>query len=114
VIVIEVRDGELLEPRARQAAGAGVKGAAIVSLTGAADRFILSAMPPDDATRDVLTSYGQPAEISGTGEIVSGAVHVHATMAISGDQGLSGHLHQAHNHTRFARAYIVPGAPPAP
>jgi uncharacterized protein len=65
-------------------------------------------MPADDATKDVLTDYSQPAEMSGTGEIVGGVVHVHATMAVTGDVGLSGHLHRAEIGTWFARAYVIP------
>jgi predicted DNA-binding protein with PD1-like motif len=90
VITFEVRHAELVESLTKQAAESGLADGAIVALIGAADAFTLSTMPSDDATRDVLTDYSQPAEMSGTGEIVGGAVHMHATMAIAGDQGLSG------------------------
>jgi hypothetical protein len=65
-------------------------------------------MPADDATRDVLTDYSQPAEMSGTGEIVDGVVRVHSTMAVAGDKSLSGHLHRAQVDTWFAHAYVIP------
>ena len=108
MITLEVLHGELIEGLTKQAADAGITHGAIVSLIGAADSFTLSTMLADDATMDVLTDYSQPAEMSGTGEIIDGVVHVHATMAVSGDRGLSGHLHRAQVDTWFARAYIIP------
>jgi predicted DNA-binding protein with PD1-like motif len=112
MIALEVRHGELVEGLTRQAADAGITDGAIVSLIGAADSFTLSTMAADDAQKDVLTDYSQPAEMSGTGEIVSGVVHIHATMAIAGDKGLSGHLHRADVHTWFGRAYVIPVTAP--
>jgi uncharacterized protein len=108
MIVLEVRDGELIESLTKQIAEHELTDGAIVSLIGAVDSFALSTMPPGDPRSDVLTDYDQPAEMSGTGEIVSGAVHIHATMAVSGDRGLSGHLHSAQVGTWFARVYIIP------
>lgn len=108
MIVIEVRNGELLASITRQAAGQGITDAAIVALIGAADSFTLSTMPERDATKDILTDYATPAEMSGTGEICGGRVHIHAVMAVEGDRGLSGHLHRADIGTWFARAYLVP------
>jgi len=60
------------------------------------------------ATADTLSNYTQPAEMSGTGEIVDGVVHVHAVMAVEGDRAVSGHLHLAQVGTHFARAYVIP------
>jgi uncharacterized protein len=109
VHVFEVRDGELMKSLSEQAAAAGVRSGAIVSLIGAVDGFTVSTMPATDATADVLTEYREPAEMSGTGEIVDGTLHVHAVMAVEGDRAVSGHLHTAHVGTHFARAYILPG-----
>lgn len=108
MITLEVQHGELIEGLTKQAADAGITNGAIVSLIGAVGSFTLSTMPADDATKDVVTDYSQPAEMSGTGEIVNGVVHVHATMAVEGDKGLSGHLHRARVDTWFARAYVIP------
>lgn len=94
MITLEVLHGELMEGLTKQAADAGITHAAIVSLIGAVESFTLSTKPADDATADVVTDYSQPAEMSGTGEIVDGVVHIHATMAVAGDKGLSGHLHR--------------------
>jgi predicted DNA-binding protein with PD1-like motif len=107
VIAIEVHNAELLASITKQAAEAGIANGAIVSLIGAADRFTLSTMPADNAREDVLTDYDVPAEMSGSGEIVNGAVHIHATMAIHGNQAISGHLHRADIGTWFARVYII-------
>jgi predicted DNA-binding protein with PD1-like motif len=107
VHVIEVRNGELLESIAKRATELGIVNAAIVSLIGAVDSFTVSTMPADDATRDTLTEYTLPAEMSGTGEIVDGAVHVHAVLAVEGDRAVSGHLHRAQIGAWFARAYVL-------
>lgn len=105
--VFEVRNDELMTSIATQAKAAGIEDGAIVSLIGAVDEFTVSTMPAEDAMKDMLTEYTQPAEMSGTGEIVNGAVHVHAVMAVEGDKGVSGHLHRAMVRTHFARAYVV-------
>jgi len=107
VHIFEVRDDELMTSIAAQAKAAGVENGAIVSLIGAVDEFTVSTMPADDATKDVFTDYALPAEMSGTGEIVNGTVHVHAVMAVAGDKAVSGHLHRAVVRTHFARVYVV-------
>jgi uncharacterized protein len=108
VLVIEIRDGELLAALERAAAAGGITDAAIVTLIGAADSFTVSTMPAGDATKDVLTDYDLPAEMTATGEIVDGKPHVHAVMAVEGDRAIAGHLHRAVIGTWFARAYIEP------
>ena len=105
--VIEIKNAELLQEIERQAKALGLKNAAIVSLIGAADSFTISTMPEDDPQMDIVTKYAFPAEMSGTGEIVNGSVHIHATMAIHGDRGISGHLHEAVIGAWFARAYLI-------
>lgn len=97
--------------RPKQAAEHGITDAAIVSLVGAADSFTVSTMPATDATRDVITSYPLPAEMTATGEIVAGKPHIHAVMAVQGDRAVAGHLHAAHIGTWFARAYVIPAHP---
>lgn len=106
--VITVENDELLESITRQANDLGISNAAIVTLIGAADRFTISTMPADDATADTITDYELPAEMTATGEIVDGVVHVHAAMAVEGDRAVAGHLHRAVVRTHFARAYIMP------
>ncbi|MEO7196205.1 MAG: DUF296 domain-containing protein [Pseudonocardiaceae bacterium] len=108
MVVIEVRNAELMETIAQEAKRLGITGGAIVSLIGAVDSFTISTMPKNDATKDVLTDYSLPAEMTGTGEITNGAVHIHAVMAVEGDQAVAGHLHRADISTFFARAYVIP------
>ncbi|MEQ7009809.1 DUF296 domain-containing protein [Actinopolymorpha sp. B17G11] len=106
--VIEVRNAELLETLTREAKDRGIASGAVVSLIGAVDSFTVSTMPADDATKDTLTDYALPAELSGTGEITDGAVHVHAVMAVEGDRAIAGHVHRANVGTWFVRAYVLP------
>ena len=108
MFVIEIRDGEMLSAIEHAAREKGISNAAIVTLIGAVDSFTISTMPAGDATKDILTGYGQPAEMIATGEIVDGKPHIHAVMAVEGDRGIAGHLHQAQIGTWFARAYVTP------
>jgi uncharacterized protein len=107
VVVIEVRNAELIETVAKEAERQGITQGAIVSLIGAVDRFAISTMPANDARQDTITEYTMPAEMSGTGEIVDGKVHIHAVMAVEGDRGIAGHLHRADVGVWFARAYVL-------
>jgi uncharacterized protein len=108
VLVIEIRDGELLDSIEQSARERGITNAAIVTLIGAVDSFRISTMPADDATKDIITDYDLPAEMSGMGDVVEGKVHIHATMAVEGDRAISGHLHRAQIGTWFARVYLLP------
>jgi predicted DNA-binding protein with PD1-like motif len=110
MLVIEVRDGELLDAIEQSAKERGIADAAIVTLIGAVDSFTLSTMPAGDATKDIITDYELPAEMTATGEIVNGKPHVHAVMAVEGDRAISGHLHRAQIGTWFARAYLLADA----
>lgn len=105
--VVLVENADLMEVLNDWARVRGIESGAIVSLIGAADSFTISTMPEHDATDDVITTYDLPAEMHGTGEIVDGKVHVHATMAVAGDKAIAGHLHAAKIGTHFARAYIT-------
>jgi predicted DNA-binding protein with PD1-like motif len=107
MILIEIRNGELLDAIERSTKERGITNAAIVTLIGAVDSFTVSTMPASDATKDIVTEYALPAEMTATGEIVDGRPHVHAVMAVEGDRAISGHLHSAQVGTWFARAYVV-------
>ena len=72
MLVIEIRDGELLGSIEQSAREHGITDAAIVTLIGAVDSFRISTMPADDATKDIITDYDLPAEMSGTGDVVDG------------------------------------------
>ncbi|MEU3460547.1 DUF296 domain-containing protein [Streptomyces sp. NPDC006733] len=109
--VFEVGSGELLESIAGQAAAAGIADGAIVSLIGAVDAFTVTTMSETDATKDQRTYYTCPAELSGTGEIRGGAVHIHAVLAVAGDKAIAGHLLHARVETHCVRAYVLPALP---
>jgi predicted DNA-binding protein with PD1-like motif len=108
VIVIDVRNAELVETIAAEAKERGITDAAIVSLIGGVDSFTVSTMPELDATKDIVADYSVPAEMHGSGEIKDGVVHVHATFGVEGDRAVVGHVHAAHIGTWFARAYLLP------
>ena len=108
MVVIEVRNAELMETVTHEAKRLNIANGAIASLIGAVDSFTISTMPKHDATKDVVTDYTLPAEMTGTGEITNGTVHIHAVMAIESDQAVAGHLHRAQIETFFARAYVIP------
>ena len=92
-----------------QAKATGVAEGAIVSLIGAVESCRISNMPANDANEDIITEYSQPFEISGTGEIVDGRVHLHVSISGEGDAGIHGHLHEAHVKTWFVNAYVLAG-----
>lgn len=106
--LIEIRDAELLAGIEEAARRDGITDAAIVTLIGAVDSFTVSTMPAADATKDILTDYELPAEMTATGEIVDGRPHIHAVMAVEGDRAIAGHLHRAQVGTWFTRAYLIP------
>ena len=108
MVVIEVRNAELMETVVRETKRLDIANGAIVSLIGAVDSFTISTMSKYDVTEDVITDYSLPAEMTGTGEITNGTVHIHAVMAVEGDQAVAGHLHRAEIGTFFARAYVIP------
>jgi predicted DNA-binding protein with PD1-like motif len=56
---------------------------------------------------DYLRSYDQPSELTGTGEVVDGKVHLHVTLA-GEDVVAAGHLHRAMVRTFFVHAYVTP------
>jgi len=67
----------------------------------------VSVMAQDDALNDLLRTYDQPFELTGTGEVVDGDVHVHVVLG-GEDLVAAGHLHRAMVRTFFVRAYITP------
>jgi predicted DNA-binding protein with PD1-like motif len=108
MIVLEVRNAELMESITKQAADRGITHAAIVALIGAVDSFTVSTTPAEDPTAHTYSNYPLPAEMTGSGEIVEGKPHIHAVMAVQGDRAIGGHLHRARLGTSFARAYVIP------
>jgi predicted DNA-binding protein with PD1-like motif len=108
VFVVSVGKGqEVIETITREADKRGVRHAAVVSLIGAVEGCCVSVMPKDDPLDDVLTTYDQPFEMTGTGEIVDGKVHIHAVMGGEGGP-VAGHLHWAKVQHWFAHVYVMP------
>lgn len=106
--LLAVKPGEeVIETLERRAADEGITNGAIVSLIGAVDSATISNMPAHDPKSDVITEYRQPCELSGTGEITNGKVHIHVTLGREGDQALAGHLHRATVENFFVHAYAL-------
>jgi predicted DNA-binding protein with PD1-like motif len=109
MILLAVKPGEeVMETLTRRAAEEGITDGAVVSLIGAVDTAAISNMSADDAGRDIVTEYRQPLELSGTGEIRDGKVHIHVVLGREGDVAVAGHLHQARVETFFVHAYTLP------
>lgn len=104
-IVVDIRSGEVVEQLQRAVTERGIRSAGI-HLIGGVDSFTISTMPAADPNRDVVTAYDQPGELTGTGEVVDGRVHVHVVCGIEGDVARAGHLHAATVETFFVRAYL--------
>lgn len=78
MLLISVRPGEeVMDSISRQLNERDIQHGAVVSLIGAVDSCCISTMASDDAMRDILTEYEQPFELSGTGEITNGELHLH-------------------------------------
>jgi uncharacterized protein len=108
VHLLKVGHGEeVLETLARQAKELGIENAAVVSLIGAVASAAISNMAADDDQRDIVTDHDQPMELSGTGEIVDGVVHVHVVLGLEGDRTVAGHLHRAVVTSFFVHAYVA-------
>ncbi|WP_018809194.1 PPC domain-containing DNA-binding protein [Salinispora arenicola] len=107
--LLSVKPGEeVIDTLIRRAAEEGIANGAIVSLIGAVEGCAISNMPADDASTDIVNEYRQPFELSGTGEIRDGKVHVHVVLGREGDGALAGHLHWARVETFFVHAYTIP------
>lgn len=109
MLLLTVRPGEeVMQSLGRQLTEHGVRDGAVVALIGAIDACEISNMPADDARQNIVTEYRQPFELSGTGEITAGKVHLHCTLGREGDVALTGHLRWARVETFAVRAYVVP------
>jgi predicted DNA-binding protein with PD1-like motif len=78
-----------------------------VTLIGAVQECTVSVMAKDNALDDHLRTYDQPFELTGTGEVVDGQVHVHVVLG-GEDVTVAGHLHRATVRDFFVRAYVTP------
>jgi predicted DNA-binding protein with PD1-like motif len=109
MIMVSARPGdEVMESVSRQLKEHGVTNGAIVSLIGAVDACGISNMLRSDASRDIITEYTQPLELTGTGEVKDSVLHLHVVLGREGDAAIAGHLHWAHVRTFFVNAYVLP------
>ncbi len=99
---------EVMQVLETEFAKQNLKDGAIVSVIGAVDECCISNMPKNDATKDILTEYKEPFEMSGTGEIRAGKPHIHCVLGREGDETLSGHLHWAKVKTWYVTVFIIP------
>lgn len=107
MFVVHVAAGEeVIESIDRQCAERGITHAGIL-LIGAVKGCTISVMPRGDETADILTDHDEPFEITGTGEIVGGRVHLHVAAGGEG-RTVVGHLHRAFVGHWFVRAYVTP------
>ncbi|GIF40264.1 PCC domain-containing protein [Actinoplanes xinjiangensis] len=81
--------------------------AGAITVIGAVQTATVSVMHQDDALVDRLRHYDLPMELSGTGEIVNGRVHLHVTLYAE-TATFGGHLHAATVRDFFVRAYVAP------
>jgi predicted DNA-binding protein with PD1-like motif len=108
VLKLTVSNGqEVVAELDRQLRERGVDNAAVASLIGAVDSCAISNMKMNDSEHDVITEYKQPLELSGTGEIIDGRLHLHVVLGKHGDGALAGHLHWAMVEKFFVRAYVI-------
>ncbi|WP_329103571.1 DNA-binding protein [Micromonospora sp. NBC_01699] len=109
MILVSVRPGqEVVSTLKAELRARGVTDGAVVSLIGAVEGCCISTMAADDHAKDILTEYAEPFELSGTGEIKDGTVHLHVVLGGEGDEAKAGHLHWAKVEHFFVNAYIVP------
>ena len=109
MLLLSVASGEeVMATLQRQVTERGIENGAVVSLIGAVESAAVSTMAKDDASNDIITEYHQPLELSGTGEIKDGKLHVHVVLGAEGNATISGHLHWATVKTFFVNAYVLP------
>ncbi len=109
MILVSVASGEeVMATVEAQLVKQGVVDGAIVSLIGAVESAAVSTMAKDDAAQDIITEYHQPLELSGSGEIKAGKLHIHVVLGAEGNTTISGHLHWATVKTFFVNAYVLP------
>lgn len=109
MLLLSVASGEeVMATLQRQVTERGIENGAVVSLIGAVESAAVSTMAKDDASNDIITEYHQPLELSGTGEIKDGKLHVHVVLGAEGNETISGHLHWATVKTFFVNAYVLP------
>jgi len=105
---IRVESGqEVVQVLKERFAQLGIRRGAIVSLIGAVDSCCISNMPKHNAREDILSTYEEPLELSGTGEVRDGKPHIHCVLGREGDSAITGHLHWAKVQNWAVNAYVL-------
>ena len=99
------RDQEVIDTIQRAVSERKI-GNASITLIGAVQEVTISVMDKRNAKNDYLREYDQPFELTGTGEVADGQVHLHVTLG-GEDVVVAGHLHNAMVRDFFVRAYIT-------
>ncbi|AVT37349.1 PCC domain-containing protein [Plantactinospora sp. BB1] len=108
MILVSVQPGqEVMATLKAELQARGVTNGAIVSLIGAVEGCAISTMAADDYSKDIVTEYEEPMELTGTGEVKDGEVHVHVVLGRQGDEAKAGHLHWGRVEHFFVNAYVL-------
>lgn len=102
---------EVIEKANAQLAILGIVDGVVVSLIGAVDECCISNMPKGDANVDIKTTYAEPLEMSGSGEIKSGRIHLHCVFGRERDEAIFGHLHWAKVRAWYVAIYVAETSP---
>lgn len=104
--ILQVDPGQEVMEQLRMLVKASAVTQGSMTLIGAVHECTVSVMRKDNAQDDLLRSYDQPFELTGTGEVTNGEVHVHVTLG-GEDVVVAGHLHRAMVRDFFVRAYLT-------
>jgi uncharacterized protein len=108
MIKIEVTNGEEVIEKVTNSIRKMNIAAGSITLVGGVESCCISNMDKNDARKDILTEYHEPLEMSGTGEVENGNVHIHAVLGSENNSALFGHLHWARVKDWFVHVYITP------
>lgn len=108
MLVIDVqKDEDVIKKVQNVISDRGIKNAAIVSVIGAVKSCTISNMDAKDAGKDISHTYNEHLELSGSGEVTDGSIHIHCVASRMGEQTLAGHLVMAVVGEWFVRVYIM-------
>jgi len=80
---------------------------AIVSLLGGISSCKIHTMPKSDPTKSITAEFNEPLELSGTGSIENGEIHIHAVFGREDKSAIMGHLHWAEIDTWFVDVHVL-------
>lgn len=108
MLKIEVKQGERVIEKVQAAVRQwNIKNAAIVSVIGAVKTCTISNMHPENSAEDFVNTYKEQLELSGSGEVIDGKVHIHCVVSRSGAEALAGHLQDAVVGDHFVHVYLI-------